>query len=167
MAAAILDGPPEMHASPAPTPSDRDNLNQIVTFRLGREQYGVDVRHVQEIILIGPVTQMPNVPAHVCGLINLRGHVIPVIDLRVRFSLGTCERTEHSRIIVLNVGARTVGILVDAVEEVLRIQANQIASLAQSLSGIGEAHIRGLVKFQDRLLILLNVTADLVADEAE
>jgi len=83
----------------------------------------------------------------------------------VRFSLGACERTEHSRIIVLNVAAKTVGIVVDAVEEVLRINANQIAALGYGVCGIAQTHIRGLVKFEDRLLILLDVTDDLVADE--
>ena len=163
MASAVLETPPKAIASAAA--GTVGELRQIVSFRLGRETYGVDVLHVQEIILIGPVTQMPNVPAHVCGLINLRGHVIPVLDLRVRFSLGACEKTEHSRIIVLNVGAKTVGIVVDAVEEVLRINANQIAALGHGVAGIGQAHIRGLVKFEDRLLILLDVTDDLVADE--
>jgi purine-binding chemotaxis protein CheW len=131
--------------------------SQLVTFRLGHEEYGVDIMLVQEIILIGQITQMPNVSAHVRGLINLRGHVIPVFDLRRRFALGDATQTDDSRIIVLNVRRRTIGIMVDAVDQVLRLTPGQIELGAGGMSGNGRKSVAGLVKLEDKLLILLNV----------
>lgn len=131
--------------------------SQIVSFRLANEEYGVDIMHVQEIILIGQVTEMPQVPDYVSGLINLRGHVIPTIDLRVRFGLEVTEATEHSRIIVLNVNKKTVGIIVDAVDEVLRIDPNQVETASIGLTGFGKEYVSGLVKFETKLLILLDI----------
>ena len=113
--------PPAVSDEGDSTSQDQEGISQIVSFRLSNEEYGVDIMHVQEIILIGQITLMPQVPEYVSGLINLRGHVIPIIDLRVRFGLEATDHTEHSRIIVLNVNKKTVGIIVDAVDEVLRI----------------------------------------------
>ena len=117
MSKATLDQP--VHVQDSAALSTDDGVSQIVSFRLANEDYGVDIRHFQEIILIGQVTQMPQVPEFVCGLINLRGHVIPVIDIRVRFGLEAAPQTEHSRIIVSNIKGKTIGIVVDAVDEVL------------------------------------------------
>ncbi len=125
----------------------------------------MDVLHVQEIILIGQVTEMPKVPECVCGLINLRGHVIPIVDLRVRFGLTRCDRREESRIVVLNVDGKTNGIVVDAVEEVLRVRGDQIQPAA-GMTGIGHEFVRGLIKLEKKLLILLNVENILDPNEA-
>ena len=143
---------------------DQQGVAQIVSFRLANEEYGVDIMHVQEIILIGQITQMPQVPEFVCGLINLRGHVIPIIDLRVRFNLDVTEHTEHSRIIVLNVNKKTAGIIVDAVDEVLRINPDQIESASVGLTGLGKEYVSGLVKFEKKLLILLNIEKTMLED---
>ena len=101
------------------------DVSQIVSFRLANEEYGVDIMRVQEIILVGQITCMPEVPDYICGLINLRGHVIPIVDLRRRFRLPVAENDEHTRIIVVNVKNQTIGIVVDAVNEVLRVNADQ------------------------------------------
>jgi len=136
---------------------DQQGTSQIVSFRLANEEYGVNIMHVQEIILIGQITEMPQVPEYVRGLINLRGHVIPIIDLRVRFGLEVTSATENSRIIVLNVNNKTVGITVDAVDEVLRINSDQIETSSVGLTGFGKEYVSGLVKFEKKLLILLNI----------
>jgi len=136
---------------------DGDDASQIVSFRLANEEYGVDIMNVQEIILIGQITEMPQVPTFVRGLINLRGNVIPVIDLRVRFSLETSDQTESSRIVVLNVGERTMGVMVDAVDEVLRIRDEQIEPAPPGMAGLGRQYVRGLVKLESRLLVLLDI----------
>lgn len=136
---------------------DQAGISQIVSFRLANEEYGVDIMHVQEIILIGQITEMPQVPEYVRGLINLRGHVIPIIDLRVKFGLEVTEKTEHSRIIVLNVNKKIVGITVDAVDEVLRIKSDQIEPASVGLTGFGKEYVSGLVKFEKKLLILLSI----------
>lgn len=140
--------------------------NQIVSFRLANEEYGVDIMRVQEIILPGEITEMPEVPAYICGLINLRGHVIPIVDLRKRFGLPVSERDEHTRIIVVNVGTRTIGMVVDAVNEVLRINDEQLEPPPSSIVGIEHVYIKALVKFDDKLLILLDIESILSREEA-
>lgn len=139
--------------------------NQIVSFRLANEEYGVDIMRVQEIILPGEITQMPEVPDYICGLINLRGHVIPIVDLRKRFGLPVSERDEHTRIIVVNVGSRTIGMVVDAVNEVLRINEDQLEPPPSSIVGIEHVYIKALVKFDDKLLILLDIESILSREE--
>ncbi len=133
-----------------------DELLQIVTFRLATEEYGVDVMGVQEIILIGRMTQLPQVPAYLSGLINLRGHIIPVIDLRKRFSLLATKKTDQSRVIILNIESRTIGIIVDEVNEVLRVNRNRIEKAPATLVGNSEAYMQGLVRLEKKLFILLN-----------
>ncbi len=142
------------------------NVSQIVSFRLANEEYGVDIMRAQEIIMMGQITRMPEVPDFICGLINLRGHVIPIVDLRKRFGLPVKENDEHTRIIVVNVNSRTIGIVVDAVTEVLRISADQIEPPPSSVAGIDHDYIRGLVKLQDKLLILLNIDRILSREDA-
>lgn len=133
------------------------DITQIVSFRLANEEYGVNIMRVQEIILSGEITQMPEVPDYIRGLINLRGHVIPIVDLRLRFGLPVGKHDEHTRIIVVNVGSKTIGMVVDAVNEVLRINEEQIEPPPSSVVGIDHAYIQSLVKFEDKLLILLNM----------
>jgi len=140
-------------------------ITQIVSFRLANEEYGVDIMRVQEIILPGEITQMPEVPDFIRGLINLRGHVIPIVDLRKRFGLPTNQQDEHTRIIVVNVGTKTIGMVVDAVNEVLRINEEQIEPPPSSVVGIDHAYIESLVKFEDKLLILLNMDNLLSSEE--
>ena len=142
------------------------DLSQLVSFRLANEEYGVDIMHVQEIILIGQITEMANVPEYIRGLINLRGHVIPIVDLRLRFELPRTERTEDSRIIVLNVHKQTIGIIVDSVNEVLRIHPEQVESASLGVTGMGDQYVSGLVKFETKLLILLNVEQILAEEQA-
>ncbi|MBX3395211.1 MAG: chemotaxis protein CheW [Phycisphaerae bacterium] len=138
---------------------------QIVGFRIGNEEYGVDIMRVQEIILLGHITKMPEVPDYIRGLINLRGHVIPIVDLRTRFGLPRGQSDEHTRIIVVNVGDKTMGIVVDAVNEVLRIGAEQLEPAPSSIAGIDHAYIKGLIKFESKLLILLDIHAILTRED--
>ncbi len=145
--------------------SDSGSVSQLVSFRLANEEYGVDIMRVQEIILPGQITRMPEVPEFICGLINLRGHVIPIVDLRKRFGLPAAESDERTRIIVVNLMSKTIGIVVDAVNEVLRINAEQIDPPPSSVAGIDHAYIRGLVRFEDKLLIMLNIDNVLTQEE--
>ncbi len=131
--------------------------SQVVSFRLANEEYGLDIMAVQEIILMGEITAIPEVPDYVRGLINLRGKVIPIIDLRRRFGLGGGETTEHTRIVVVNAAGATFGVVVDAVNEVLRIEAGQIEPPPRGIVGLEQAYIKGLVKMNDKIMILLNM----------
>lgn len=132
-------------------------LQQIVSFKIGNEEYGVDIMRVQEIILMGAITKMPEAPAFIKGLINLRGNVISVTDLRTRFGLESKQADDRTRIIVMNLGERTVGVVVDEVNEVLRISKSQIEPAPSSISGIDHTSIKGLAKLNERILILLDV----------
>ena len=100
---------------------------------------------------------MPQAPDFVRGLINLRGHVIPIIDLRRRFGFPESEKTESQRIIVVNVGKRTMGIVVDEVDQVLRVKAEDIEPPPTSIKGINHDFITGLVKRDEKLVILLEI----------
>ncbi|NMC20141.1 MAG: chemotaxis protein CheW [Thermogutta sp.] len=130
---------------------------QLVSFRLGQEEYAVEITKVQEIILMGEITKVPQTPAYIKGLINLRSSVIPIVDLRLRFGLPPQDGTDETRIMVVNVRGKTIGIIVDAVSEVLRISRDQIAPPPPTVAGLGREYLTGLVKLDKRLLILLDI----------
>ena len=139
---------------------------QLVSFRLAQEEYGIEITKVQEIILMGEITRVPQTPAYVKGLINLRSTVIPIIDLRLRFGLAQQEATDETRIMVVNVAGKTIGIIVDAVSEVLRIAHEQIAPPPPTVAGLGREYLTGLVKLENRLLILLDIDKILTEEQA-
>jgi purine-binding chemotaxis protein CheW len=129
---------------------------QLVTFKLAGEEYATDILKVQEINRMVEITAVPNAPHYVEGVINLRGKVIPVIDLRKKFGLEAKEIDVQSRIMVFDVG-KTVGMIVDSVSEVLRLPADTVESPpAMALNG-GSEYIRGIGKLDDRLVILVDV----------
>lgn len=140
--------------------------SQIVTFKLAAEEYGVDITKVQEIILLGDITRVPEVPEFIEGVINLRGNVIPIVDLRKRFRLKQIDRNEETRIIVVNVKSKVIGIVVDAVNEVLRIGQSEIEPPPATISGVGKEYLKGLVKLDKRLLILLDIESILTLEDA-
>ena len=138
---------------------------QLVSFRLAQEEYGIEITRVREIILMGAITRVPQTPHYVKGLINLRSTVIPVVDLRIRFGLPETDATDESRIMVVNVGGKTIGIVVDAVSEVLRVSTDQIAPPPPTVVGLGTEYLTGLVKLEKHILILLDI--DKVLGESE
>lgn len=137
--------------------ADGSGSMQLVSFGLADEEYGIEITKIREIILMGEITQVPQTPHYVKGLINLRSTVIPVIDLRTRFGLPEGEITNESRIMVLNVARKTIGIIVDTVNEVLRVANKQIAPPPPTVAGLGREYLNGLVKLDERLLILLDI----------
>jgi purine-binding chemotaxis protein CheW len=130
---------------------------QLVSFTLAKELYGIEITKVREIILITDITRIPEAPHFLKGLINLRSTVIPVIDLRARFGLPEGELNDESRIMVLQACGKTIGVVVDAVSEVLRVKHDQIAPPPPTVAGLGRDYLSGLVKLDDRLLILLDI----------
>jgi len=139
---------------------------QLVSFRLAQEEYGIEITKVQEIILMGEITRVPQTPDYIKGLINLRSTVIPIVDLRLRFGLPQQEQTDATRIMVVNVAGKTLGIIVDAVSEVLRISHDQIAPPPPTVAGLGREYLTGLVKLDNRLLILLDIDKILTQEQA-
>jgi purine-binding chemotaxis protein CheW len=130
---------------------------QLVVFRLGAEEYGVPITQVQEIIRLVTPTRIPNVPDFLEGVINLRGNVLPVIDLKKRFGLGSSEYTDEARIVVVEIAGHTVGVIVDFVSEVLRLPMSSIEPPPPIIAGITAEYLRGVGKLDDRLLILLDL----------
>jgi purine-binding chemotaxis protein CheW len=139
---------------------------QLVSFALANETYGIEITKVREIILITEITRIPQTAHYVKGLINLRSTVIPVIDLRILFGLPEAEKTDDSRIMVLQARGRTTGIMVDAVSEVLRVKKDQIAPPPPAVAGLGKEYLTGLVRLEKQLLILLDIDQILGHDEA-
>jgi purine-binding chemotaxis protein CheW len=134
---------------------------QVLTFSLGTENYGVDILRVQEIRGWAPVTKIPQVPPHVLGVLNLRGSIVPIIDLRVRFGLREAEFTPLTVIIVLSVktssGQREFGLVVDGVSDVVDIAPENLKETPNLGSQAAVGFIQGLAIVADRMVILLNV----------
>lgn len=146
---------------------DSREVLQLVTFRLGNEEFSLDILRVQEIIRHMDLTRVPRTPDFVEGVINLRGRVIPVLDLRKRFGLPAEERTNETRIIVVDVDNRTVGLKVDAVSEVLRLPSDTVEPPPSIVAGAESEYIKGVGKLDNRLIILLDVSKILSRSERD
>ena len=130
---------------------------QLVGFRLDNEDYAIAITKIQEIILMKPITRIPQVPDFIEGLINLRGSVIPIVNLRKRFGLPARQVDDETRTIVVNIHDKTVGCIVDAVTQVMRINRDQIQPPPLSVLAIAHQYIAGLARLEDRLLIILDI----------
>ena len=137
--------------------STSDEL-QLVSFCIGSEEYGVDILQVQEINRMVEITKVPQAPHYVEGVINLRGKVIPIIDLRKRFNLELKEHDKNTRIVVVDIGGNIMGMIVDSVSEVLRLQADTIEPPPELVTGVNSEYIKGVAKLEDRLLIFLDLS---------
>jgi purine-binding chemotaxis protein CheW len=142
-----------------------DGLLQLVTFNLGSEEYAVDILKVQEINRMTEIAKVPNSPPYVEGVINLRGRVIPVVNLRDRFGMGAKESDSQSRIIIMDIQGLTIGIVVDAVSEVLRIPSHIVEETPVIATDISTKFIKGIAKLEDRLIILIDM--DRLIEKAE
>ncbi len=140
-------------------------LLQLVTFSIGDEEFGVDILKVQEIIRTMEITKVPRAPEFVEGVINLRGKVIPIIDLRRRFGLSPRSHDKDTRIIVIEINKMIVGFVVDSVSEVLRIPASTVEPPPPVVAGLESDYISGVGKLEDRLLILLDLDMLLSHDD--
>lgn len=130
---------------------------QLVVFDLASEAYGVDIGVVREIIRLQEITKVPRTPQFVEGVINLRGKVIPVIDLRKRFALQVAAETGDNRIVVVDIGGQDIGAVVDAVTEVLRITRDSIEPPASVITTDDSGYLLGIGKLDDKLIILLDL----------
>ncbi|MFA6541646.1 MAG: chemotaxis protein CheW [Bacteroidota bacterium] len=144
-----------------------DELLQLVSFNIGEEEFGVDILKVQEINRMVDVTRVPNTPEYVDGVINLRGKVIPIIDLRRRFGMERKEKDKNTRIVVVELSGKVLGFVVDAVSEVLRIQKSVTEPPPPIIAGIKAEYITAIGKLENRLLILLDLERVLTTAEHE
>jgi len=157
----------DVFASDAQEDIENDGLMQLVGFEVGKEIFGVDILMVREIIRSAPITSVPNSPEFVEGVINLRGDIIPVIDLRKRLNLFKDKSQEKNWILILDIDRSVTGFVVDKVDEVLKIDQNNIEPAPEIvLAGLESQYIRGVTEVDDkRLMILLNFDSILLANE--
>ena len=129
---------------------------RFLTFALGEEEFGIDIGYVTEIISMQPVFRLPEVPDYIRGIVNLRGKIIPVIDLRLMFKKEAAEDTERTCIIVIDTGYLSVGLIVDKVTEVTSISSENISPPPNIRTSIRKNYIAGIGKGDDRIIILIN-----------
>lgn len=162
MTATTLDSPEA--ATAPPDGANSNEASKYLTFQLAGEEYGVEILKVREINGLMDITSVPQMPAHMKGVINLRGKVIPVIDLRLKFALDEIDYTEQTCIIVVDVGTE-IGIIVDTVSEVLDITGDNIEPPPAMGKAVDSSFILGMGKVGDAVKILLDINKVLTADE--
>lgn len=144
---------------------ENHKLLQLVSFKLGDEEFGIDILKVQEIIRLINITKVPNSPEFVEGVINLRGRVIPIIDLRIKLGMEKKESSNLTRIIVVEINHTTIGFIVDEVSEVLRISTSITEAPPAIVSSVNSDFITSVGKLENRLIILLNLEKILTNNE--
>ena len=157
--AEVLNRPPEALASLV------DGRLEVVTFTLGAEEYGIDIQKVQELRGYDAVTCIANAPAHIKGIVNLRGILVPIIDMRIKFGLGDPSYDEFTVVIVLNVDGRVVGMVVDSVSDVITLTAEQIKPAPEMGSALDNDYFIGLGALDTRMLILVDVDRLMSSEE--
>ncbi len=150
--------------------SDRDlstppASNEFLTFKLGDEEYGVDILKVQEIRGYDAVTRIANTPAHLKGVINLRGTIVPIVDMRIKFNLGKVEYNEFTVVIILNLAQRVVGVVVDSVSDVMALAADQIRPAPEFGASFDTRYLTGIGALEERMLILIDIERLLTSDD--
>lgn len=138
---------------------------QAVIFMLNNIYYGVEILQVQEIVKMTDIVQLPNTPDFIEGIVNLRGKIVPIMDLRKRFHLPSIEINENWKILILKVKDMLFGIMVDAISEVEKIETDVIEKAPKVVSGVNGEFISGIAKLEERLLILLDTEKILTLEE--
>ncbi|MCH7879093.1 MAG: chemotaxis protein CheW [candidate division Zixibacteria bacterium] len=144
-----------------------EELLQLVSFKIGAEEFGVDITKAQEINRMVEITKAPQAPNYVEGVINLRGKVIPVVELRKRFGLPVAERNSETRIVNVEIGGQEIGMVVDAVTEVLRITSDSVEPPSSVITTADSGYLKGIAKLDDRLIIMLDLEQVLSTAEKE
>lgn len=154
-------------AAPAPLVNGVSaDVSQFLTFSLDGEEYGVDILKVQEIKGYVPTTRVPNAPSEVVGVLNLRGTVVPIIDLRRKFCLAPVDYDQFTAIVVVVVRGKVMGVIVDSVSEVMSISPDDIQPAPDFGAGVGASALQGMAKVGDSLVILLDIDSVLLGDAA-
>lgn len=143
------------------------DLLQLVSFKVGNEEFGVDILKVHEINRMLKITKVPNTPNFIEGVVNLRGRIIPLVDLRTRLSIEKKTHDNKTRIIVVDISGNTIGFIVDEVNEVLRISKEIIEDPPELVSNVDSDFITSVAKLEDRIIILLDLENLLKKEEIE
>ncbi len=142
-----------------------DDARELLTFRLGQEEYGLNILNVQEIRGYDAVTKIANSPAFLKGVINMRGVIVPIIDMRIRFNLGEATYNEFTVVIILNIGSRVIGMVVDAVSDVTSLKAEQVRPAPDFGTVLDTAYIDGLANVDERMIIVIDIEKLMTAED--
>jgi len=143
----------ETHNSPA----SAGKALEFLAFRLGHEEYGVDIQKVQELRGYDTVTRIANAPEHIKGVVNLRGIIVPIVDMRIKFNLGTPSYDQFTVVIILNIASRVMGMVVDSVSDVITLDADQVRPAPEMGALLDTEYLIGLGTLDDRMLILVDI----------
>jgi purine-binding chemotaxis protein CheW len=138
---------------------------EVVTFKLGEEEYGIDIQKVQELRGYDAVTRIANAPEYIKGVVNLRGIIVPIIDMRIKFKLGDPTYDQFTVVIVLNIAGRVVGMVVDSVSDVITLTGEQIKPAPEMGSVLDADYLIGLGTLEERMLILVDIDRLMSSDE--
>jgi purine-binding chemotaxis protein CheW len=142
-----------------------DKPLEFLSFTLGDEEYGIDIQKVQELRGYDAVTRIANAPAYIKGVVNLRGIIVPIIDMRIKFDLGEPSYDQFTVVIVLNIGGRVVGMVVDSVSDVITLSAEQIKPAPEMGSTLDTDYLIGLGTLEERMLILVDIDRLMSSEE--
>jgi len=140
---------------------------ELLTFTLGKEEYGIDILKVQEIRGYDAVTSIANAPEFIKGVINLRGIIVPIMDMRIKFKLGKVDYNETTVVIILNVANRVVGMVVDGVSDVITLKAEQIKPAPEFGASLDTKYLQGLGTVDERMLILVDIEKLMTSKDME
>ena len=133
------------------------SIREFLAFKLGREEYGVDILRVQEIRSFEPPTRMANAPAFILGVVNLRGVIVPIFDMRIKFGMEEVKYDGFTVVIVLNIGKQVIGMVVDGVSDVITLTPEQLRPVPEFSGAIDSQHLLAIGSVGDRMLILLDI----------
>lgn len=157
----------DTNTNPATGNSMKNAAGEYLTFVLGKEQYGIEILKVQEIRGYDAVTQIANMPSFIKGVVNLRGKIVPIVDLRIKFNLGKVEYNEFTVVIILNLSGRIVGIVVDGVSDVRELHEEHLREVPALVTRIDTKYIVGLATVEDEMLILVDIEKLMTSNEME
>ena len=164
---AYLNTERPMHGSTDAQRGAGEQMREFLSFRLGAEEYGIEILKVQEIRGWEQPTAIANTPAFIKGVINLRGIIVPIVDMRIKFNLGKVEYDQFTVVIILNVAHRVVGIVVDGVSDVITLTAEQLKPAPEFSSTLGTQYITGLGTVDDRMIIVVDIERLMTSSDME
>ena len=152
-------------SNPHPSGASAGKPLEFLAFTLGQEEYGIDIQKVQELRGYDTVTRIANAPEHIKGVVNLRGIIVPIIDMRIKFNLGTPSYDQFTVVIILNMASRVMGMVVDSVSDVITLSPEQIKPAPEMGAVLDTDYLIGLGTLNERMLILVDIDKLMSSDE--
>ena len=162
---ATTSNPHRSVSEAVPTGASAAKALEFLAFTLGREEYGIDIQKVQELRGYDTVTRIANAPEHIKRVVNLRGIIVPIVDMRIKFNLGAPTYDEFTVVIILNIGGRVMGMVVDGVSDVITLKPEQIKPAPSIGSVLDTEYLMGLGTLDERMLILIDLDRLMSSDE--